>query len=102
MSNVYNHLKETDCDVVRDRTTRLRNHYNLLASTLRIRGEARMSRVPSHLRGIKIKELREMQKRGVAREKQLLVDVLGTRLLASVQRPTLKRYFGSLLTLLTT
>lgn len=49
-----------------------------------------MSRVPSHLRGIKIKELREMQKRG--REKQLCTDVLGTRLLASVGRPTLKRY----------
>ena len=102
MSNVYNHLNKTDNDVVRDRTTRLRNHYNLLASTLRIRGEARMSRVPSHLRGIKIKELREMQKRGLAREKQLLTDVLGTRLLASANRPTLKRYFGSLLTLLTT
>jgi Nbl1 / Borealin N terminal len=79
--------------VVRDRTARLRNHYNLLASTLKIRGEARMSRVPSHLRGIKIKELREMQKRGVAREKQLVADVLGTRLLASASRPTLKRYF---------
>ena len=78
--------------VVRDRTTRLRNHYNLLASTLRIRGEARMSRVPSHLRGIKIKELRDMQKRGVVREKQLLADVLGTRLLATSNRPTLKRY----------
>jgi hypothetical protein len=76
---------------VRDRTTRLRNHYNLLASTLRIRGEARLSRVPSHLRGIKIKELRDMQKRGVAREKQLFTDVLGTRLLASTSRPTLKR-----------
>lgn len=77
--------------VVRDRTTRLRNHYNLLASTLRIRGEARMSRVPSHLRGIKIKELRELQKRGVTREKQLLADVMGTRLLGSANRPTLKR-----------
>jgi hypothetical protein len=78
--------------IVRDRATRLRNHYNLLASTLRIRGEARMSRVPSHLRGIKIKELREMQKRGITREKQLLTDVLGTRLLASANRPLLKRY----------
>jgi Nbl1 / Borealin N terminal len=78
--------------VVRDRATRLRNHYNLLASTLRIRGEARMSRVPSHLRGIKIKELRDMQKGGVGREKQLYTDVLGTRLLASASRPTLKRY----------
>lgn len=77
--------------IVRDRATRLRNHYNLLASTLRIRGEARMSRVPSHLRGIKIKELREMQKRGITREKQLLTDVLGTRLLASTNRPMLKR-----------
>ena len=95
MSNVHNYLNETDSDVVRDRTTRLRNHYNLLASTLRIRGEARMSRVPSHLRGVKIKELREMQKRGIVREKQLLADVLGTRLLASGNRPTLKRYFGS-------
>lgn len=50
-----------------------------------------MSRVPSHLRNIKIKELREMQKRGVAPQKQL-ADVLGTRLLASVSRPLLKRY----------
>src|SRR5437762_8031919 len=60
-----------------------------------------MSRVPSHLRGIKIKELREMQKRGVAREKQLFTDVMGTRLLASASRPTLKRYFDSLLTSVT-
>ena len=51
-----------------------------------------MSRVPSHLRGIKIKELREMQKSGLTREKQLYRDVLGTRLLASVNRPMLKRY----------
>src|SRR5271170_3987248 len=72
--------------------TRLRNHYNLLASTLRIRGEARMSRVPLQLRGIKIKELREMQKSGMIREKQLYADVLGTRLLASANRPMLKRY----------
>ena len=50
-----------------------------------------MSRVPSHLRGIKIKELRELQKRGVTREKQLLADVMGTRLLGSANRPTLKR-----------
>lgn len=78
---------------VRDRTMRLRNHYNLLASTLRIRGEARMSRVPSHLRGVKIRELREMQKRGQSKEKQLYTEVMGTRLLASAKRPTLKRYF---------
>ncbi len=77
--------------IVEDRTKRLRNHYNLLASTLQIRGEARMARVPGHLRKIKIKELREMQKRGAAPQKQL-ADVLGTRLLASVNRPTLKRY----------
>ena len=51
-----------------------------------------MSRVPSQLRGIKIKDLREMQKSGVMREKQLYADVLGTRLLASSNRPTLKRY----------
>jgi len=51
-----------------------------------------MSRIPSHLRNIKIKELRELQKRGMSREKQLVTDVLGTRLLASVHRPTLKRY----------
>jgi len=57
-----------------------------------------MSRVPSHLRGIKIKELREMQKRGETREKQMFTDVMGTRLLASASRPTLKRYFDSLLT----
>src|SRR5438270_11908167 len=80
--------------IVEDRTKRLRNHYNLLASTLQIRGEARMARVPGHLRKIKIKELREMQKRGAAPQKQLS-DVLGTRLLASVNRPTLKRYTPS-------
>jgi hypothetical protein len=51
-----------------------------------------MSRVPSQLRGIKIKELREMQKSGMTREKQLYSDVLGTRLLASANRPMLKRY----------
>ena len=51
-----------------------------------------MSRVPSQLRGIKIKELREMQKSGITREKQLYADVLGTRLLASANRPMLKRY----------
>jgi hypothetical protein len=50
-----------------------------------------MSRIPSHLRGIKIKELREMHKRGMGREKQLLTDVLETRLLSSTTRPTLKR-----------
>ena len=81
--------------VVEDRTKRLRNYYNLLASTLRIRGEARVMRVPSHLRTIKIKELREMQKRGVTQQKQL-ADVLGTRLLASASRPALKRYQPSL------
>ena len=80
--------------LVEDRAKRLRNHYNLLASTLQIRGDARMSRVPLHLRTIKIKELREMQKRGVAPQKQL-ADVLGTRLLASVSRPMLKRYTPS-------
>jgi len=84
-------LSHSNGSLVKDRMTRLRNHYNLLASTLRIRGEARMSRVPSQLRGIKIKELREMQKSGVTREKQLFADVLGTRLLASVNRPMLKR-----------
>jgi hypothetical protein len=51
-----------------------------------------MSRIPLHLRGLKIKELREMQKCGLAREKQLYADVLGTRLLASANRPKLKRY----------
>lgn len=51
-----------------------------------------MSRIPSHLRNIKIKELRELQKRGISRDKQLVTDVLGTRLLASVNRPMLKRY----------
>jgi len=50
-----------------------------------------MMRIPSHLKGIKIKELREMHKRGMSREKQLVTDVLGTRLLASASRPTLKR-----------
>jgi hypothetical protein len=77
--------------LVKDRTTRLRNHYNLLASTLRIRGEARLSRVPTYLRGIKIKELRQMQRNGVAHEKQVYTDVLGTRLLSSSTRPALKR-----------
>ena len=51
-----------------------------------------MSRVPSHLRGIKIRELREMQKRGQSKEKQLYAEVVGTKLLSSVNRPTLKRY----------
>jgi hypothetical protein len=84
---------------VRDRATRLRNHYNLLASTLRIRGEARMSRIPSHLRSIKIKELRELQKHGISREKQVVTEVLGTRLLASVSRPNLKRCICLILSL---
>lgn len=53
-----------------------------------------MARVPGPLRKIKIKELRDMQKRGAAPQKQL-ADVLGTRLLASVSRPTLKRYTPS-------
>ena len=53
-----------------------------------------MSRIPSHLRGIKIKDLREMQKRGMSKEKQLYSDVLGTRLLASATRPALKRYYS--------
>jgi len=51
-----------------------------------------MSRIPSHLRSIKIKELRELQKHGMSREKQIVTEVLGTRLLASANRPTLKRY----------
>ena len=42
-----------------------------------------MSRVPVHLRGIKIKELREMQRRGTAGGEELATEVLGTRLLAS-------------------
>lgn len=55
-----------------------------------------MSRVPSQLRGIKIKELREMQKTGTTRGKQVYADVLGTRLLASANRPMLKRYVRQL------
>jgi hypothetical protein len=50
-----------------------------------------MGRVPSHLRGIKIRELRDMQKRGPLKEKQLYTEVMGTRLLASSHRPALKR-----------
>jgi Nbl1 / Borealin N terminal len=76
---------------VRDRTARLRKHYGLLASALRIRGDTRIGRIPSHFRTIKIRELRELQKRGISREKQLVMDVFGTRLLASAQRPSLKR-----------
>lgn len=46
-----------------------------------------MSRVPMHLRGIKIKELREMQRRGTTEGEQLATEVLGTRLLASKAVP---------------
>jgi hypothetical protein len=42
-----------------------------------------MSRVPVHLRGIKIKELREMQRRGTAGGQEVVTEILGTRLLAS-------------------
>jgi len=48
-----------------------------------------MSRVPVHLRGIKIKELREMQRQGTIGGKQVATEVLGTRLLASKAVPTL-------------
>jgi hypothetical protein len=42
-----------------------------------------MSRVPVHFRGIKIKELREMQRRGTAGGQEVAAEVLGTRLLAT-------------------
>jgi hypothetical protein len=42
-----------------------------------------MSRVPVHFRGIKIKELREMQRRGTAGGQEVVAEVLGTRLLAT-------------------
>ena len=74
------------------RGVRIEDDVVVTDSTLRIRGEARMSRIPLHFRSIKIKELREMQKRGLPREKQLYADVLGTKLLASANRPKLKRY----------